>query len=103
VELVWNLAKSRAVDDGQRERLRSRLASRLDAQGNVRVVASDTRSQKQNRALAERRLVVLVRRALAVAKVRRRTAPTKSAVERRLLAKKLHSRKKRERRATDGD
>jgi ribosome-associated protein len=103
IELLWSLARSRVVTDEQRERLRTRLAARLDSEGNVRVVASDTRSQRQNRMLAEERLAVMVRRALAVQKRRRKTAPTRSAVERRLEAKHLRSRRKKERRASDLD
>ena len=103
VELVWMLALSRAVTAAQGARIREKLAGRLDADGNLRVVASDTRSQRQNRALAEDRLVILVRRALAIPKLRKRTKPTKGAVERRLADKHLHSERKRERRTRDSD
>jgi ribosome-associated protein len=103
VELLWALGSSRAVTDEQRERIRVRLAPRLDAEGKVRVVASDTRSQKQNRAIAEERLVALVRRALVVARKRRKTKPTKSSVERRLSEKHLRSRRKQERKVSDAD
>jgi ribosome-associated protein len=98
VELVWMLATSRVISEPQRARIRDKLAGRLDADGNLRIVASDTRSQRQNRALAEERLVILVRRALAIPKPRKRTKPTKGAVERRLTEKHQHSDKKRERR-----
>jgi len=101
VELVWMLSRSLAVTAAQTARIRDKLAGRLDAEGNLRVVASDTRSQRQNRTLAEGRLVILVRRALAVPKVRKRTKPTKGAVERRLADKHLHSDKKRARRDQD--
>lgn len=103
VELVWTLGQSRAISDAQRARIRDKLASRLDADGNVRIFASDTRSQRQNRALAEERLVILVRRALAVPKVRKRTKPGKGAIERRLTEKHKHSDQKRERRTRDTD
>ncbi len=103
VELVWTLGQSRAISDAQRARIRDKLAGRLDADGNVRIVASDTRSQRQNRALAEERLVILVRRALAVPKVRKRTKPGKGAIERRLTEKHKHSDQKRERRTRDTD
>ena len=73
VELVWRLTESRAINDAQRSRIREKLTARLDADGNVRVVASDTRSQRQNRALAEDRLAILVRRALAIPKPRKKT------------------------------
>ena len=103
VELVWRLADSRVVSDAQRRRIRDKLAGRLDADGNLRVVASDTRSQRQNRALAEQRLAILVRRALAIPKPRKRTKPTRGSVERRLSEKHRRSEVKRERRADDTD
>jgi len=98
IELLWDLASSRAVDDVQRERLRTRLAARLDADGMVRVVASDRRSQQQNKKAAEERLVSLVRHALHVPKKRRATKPTKAAKEKRLANKNKHSDLKRQRR-----
>lgn len=98
VELSWNVAQSAVLSDAQKERLRTALASRLDVAGTLRVVASDTRSQRQNRALAEARLATLVRRALVVPRVRRATKPTRASVERRLTEKKQASAKKRDRR-----
>ncbi|MCC7194252.1 MAG: aminoacyl-tRNA hydrolase [Gemmatimonadaceae bacterium] len=98
VEVLWRLGESRAVTDDQRERIRRRLATRLDAEGNVRVTASDTRSQRQNRALAEQRLAELVAEALHVPRARRKTRPGRAAVERRLEAKHRQSERKRERR-----
>src|SRR5436190_23036553 len=56
IELLWDLPGSRAVTDEQRERLRTKLAARLDGEGMVRIVASDRRSQQQNRIAAEERL-----------------------------------------------
>jgi ribosome-associated protein len=98
VELLWNLAASRAVDDVTRARLTERLAARLDADGHVRVVASEFRSQAQNRERAEARLVELVRRALVVPRKRRATKPTRAAKEARLAAKRRRSDIKRHRR-----
>jgi ribosome-associated protein len=98
VELLWNLAASRAVDDATRARLAERLAARLDADGHVRVVASEFRSQAQNRERAETRLVELVRRALVVPRKRRATKPTRAAKEARLAAKRRRSDIKRDRR-----
>ena len=98
IELLWDLSHSRAVNDEQRERLRSKLAPRLDSDGMVRVVASDSRSQQQNRVAADTRLAALVRHALHVPKKRRKTRPPAAAKERRIKAKKLRSERKRDRR-----
>jgi ribosome-associated protein len=98
VELLWNVDRSRAISEQQRHRLRDKLAGRLDAQGNVRVVASAFRSQLRNRQDAKDRLAALVRRALTVPKARKKTRPSRSAVESRLRTKRKLSEKKKERR-----
>jgi ribosome-associated protein len=95
---LWDVGASRALTDEQRERVRQKLVSRLDAEGNVRVVASDRRSQRQNRESAEARLADLVRLALVVPKKRRPTKPSRAAKQARLDEKKRVSEKKRERR-----
>jgi ribosome-associated protein len=98
IELVWNVAASRALTDEQRERLLQKLSSRLDGERNLRVVASDRRSQRQNRESAEERMTELVRQALIVPKKRRPTKPTRAAKQARLESKRRISDKKRERR-----
>lgn len=97
IELLWDLGRSSAVTEEQRKRLRTKLAPRLDADGMVRVVASERRSQLQNRREADERLAALIKHALHVPKTRRPTKPTKAAKERRLLTKKRISEKKRQR------
>lgn len=98
VEITWNVARSPSIDEAQRARLTARLASRLSDDGDLRVVASDTRSQFRNRELAESRLAELVRAALVVPKKRKPTRPTRAAKEARLQDKRQRSERKRERR-----
>jgi len=98
IELLWNIATSRVLSDDQRERLLHKLSSRLDGEGNLRVVASDRRSQLQNRESAEARLAELVRVALVIPKKRKPTKPSRAAKQARLDSKKKQSEKKRERR-----
>jgi ribosome-associated protein len=98
IELVWNVQASRALTDDQRERVLQKLSSRLDGDRNLRVVASDRRSQRQNREAAEARLAGLVRQALVVPKKRRPTKPSRAAKQARLESKRKLSDKKRERR-----
>ena len=97
IELLWDFARSRALDDISRARLAEKLAARLDAEGNLRVVASDRRSQQQNRIAAEERLAELVRRALVVPKKRKATRPSRAAREKRLEEKRHRSERKRRR------
>jgi ribosome-associated protein len=97
VEVRWNPSESSALTPDEKARIAQRLASRLDGAGWVRVAASDTRSQRQNRLLAEQRLASLIARALHVRKKRIKTAPSASSREERLRVKKLRGRRKRER------
>ena len=98
IELTWNPGQSSALTEQMKQLLRERLAPKLDAEGNVRIVASETRSQYRNREAAERRLAELVRRALVVPKRRKKTKPSRAAKEARLADKKRRSDKKKERR-----
>jgi ribosome-associated protein len=98
IELLWDLRSSRAVTEDERTRIREKLAARLDSDGMVRVVASDRRSQQQNRQAADERLAALIRHALHVPKRRRATKPPKAAKEKRLAEKKRRSERKRDRR-----
>ena len=103
IELTWNVRDSRAISEEQRQMLLERLASRISGEGAVRIVASEMRSQRQNRERAERRLADLIRRALTPRKKRKPTRRPRSADEARLASKKLHSRKKLERRRDTAD
>lgn len=97
VELRWNVRTSRAIDDGTRARIMGKLATRIDGEGVLRVVASKRRSQLQNREQAEERLVELLTAAMATPKPRRKTKPTRASKEKRLESKKRNSERKRDR------
>ncbi len=101
IEITWNIQESRAISDEQRKTLLERLAKRIASDGTVRVVASESRSQKQNRESAEQRLGELIRKALAPRKKRKPTRRPRAANEARLASKKLRSLKKRERRTDE--
>jgi len=97
IEITWNVRESKAISEDQRETLLNRLESRLSTDGSIRVVSSETRSQLRNRERAEARLAELIRRALTIRKKRKPTRRPRSADEARLASKKLHSKKKLER------
>src|ERR1051326_2220254 len=56
IELLWDVTHSTVITEEERSRLLEKLAARLDSEGMVRVVASDRRSQAQNREPASERL-----------------------------------------------
>jgi ribosome-associated protein len=98
VTLLFDVDGCSLLSDHQRARARARLATRLAADGRIRVVAQQQRSQAQNRAAAAARLAELLTEALAVRKTRRPSRPTAGSRERRLDAKKRRGAVKRERR-----
>jgi ribosome-associated protein len=98
VEVRWNLDQSRALTPDERARAREKLGNRVDADGTLRVVSSESRSQRRNRDLAEGRLAELVRRALVIPKPRRATKPHRGAKEARLRDKREQSTRKKTRR-----
>jgi ribosome-associated protein len=103
VELVFDLARSRALPGPLRDRAQARLAPRL-VNGVLSIVADSERRQLQNRAEAERRLARILSEAIAPPPPpRQRTRPTRASVERRLRAKRRRGDTKRMRRSGDGD
>ena len=101
IELTWNLERTTALDDATKARVREKLASRLDGEGNVRVVSSEMRSQRQNRERAETRFAELLAKALAVSKPRKKTKPSRASQEKRLQEKKARGEKKKNRGRTE--
>jgi ribosome-associated protein len=101
VQLRFDAEHSGALPDGCRQRLLALRDHRISSDGVVVIKAQQFRSQEQNKAAALERLVDLIRRALVVPKVRRKTKPTRSSKQRRLDSKAMNAKRKRERRAVD--
>jgi ribosome-associated protein len=95
VQLRFDLANSRVLDEGVKARLRALSGRRLTAEGSILIIARNHRTQERNRGEAEERLAVLIRSALVPRKPRKATAPTRGARERRLEHKSRQRRTKR--------
>jgi ribosome-associated protein len=103
IELFFDLETSEALSDIEKERISSKLNSRL-TKGNVLLLQCDeSRSQHKNKALVIKRFLETLENALVVPKKRRKTKPSKSAVEKRLKAKKKSAQKKANRTKPDLD
>jgi ribosome-associated protein len=103
IEVCWDVRRSPSLTEEQRARLVARLARRLDGEGRLRLVASESRSQLRNREAATERLRELLASALAVPKPRKRTRPSRAAKAARLEAKRRRSALKRDRRRPPHD
>ena len=91
VTVRWNVTKSNALTEQQKERILQNLQARLTDDGNLIIHNSTSRSQQTNRENALLQLVKIVRNALYVPKKRMATSVPKGAQESRLRSKKVRS------------
>jgi ribosome-associated protein len=103
VTLLFDIPASSSLSESQKARLRSRLATRINKQGVLRVTSQRHRTQAANRQAATERFVELVRAALRRRRRRRATRPSAEARARRLDHKRRRGRLKARRRRPTAD
>lgn len=97
VTLNFNIPKSEGLTETEKERLQQKLSPRLTKEGTLMVSADESRSQHKNKAIAIDRFLEILKAGLKVPKKRKKTKPSKGAVEKRLEAKKNRALKKKHR------
>jgi ribosome-associated protein len=103
VELRFDAARSPALTDQFRARLRALAGSRMTTDGVLVIDARRFRMQAQNREDARERLLALLRQAAARPKRRHKTKPTMASKERRISTKKRRADTKRGRGGVRGE
>ncbi|WP_298478469.1 alternative ribosome rescue aminoacyl-tRNA hydrolase ArfB [uncultured Maribacter sp.] len=103
VELSFNVTDSKALRNIERERILRFLANRLNKENILILQCDESRSQHKNKELVVKRFFLLLENALKDPKVRRKTKPKKSAIEKRLKSKKRAALKKMNRRKPNLD
>ena len=104
VTLWFDLDASPSLSDRQKARLRERLATRINKQGRLWLVAFAERSQHANREAVLSRFATLLGNALAEERPRFETKVPKASRQRRLAAKKHRATlKQQSRRKVQGD
>jgi len=103
VEIRFQIEDSPWLLPSTREKLRAKLAPRIDSTGAIRVASSIARTQRGNRVAAVERLQRLLNAALVPEKPRIATSPTHGSKVRRVEAKRRRSEKKGARRWRPGD
>ncbi|MEM9657784.1 MAG: alternative ribosome rescue aminoacyl-tRNA hydrolase ArfB [Planctomycetota bacterium] len=98
--LRWRVVDSGSLSDALRGRFLGRYSSRITAAGEIVLSSDEHREQSRNRRACLDKLASLVVTVLSEPRQRKRTRPSRSAVERRLRAKKQRSRTKQDRRAS---
>ncbi|HRI70965.1 MAG TPA: alternative ribosome rescue aminoacyl-tRNA hydrolase ArfB [Polyangium sp.] len=97
VDMRVDLSAITGLDAGARARLSLAVASRLDAEGMLRITSQKTRDQAKNILDAYEKIRQLVAAALVVPKPRKPTRPSRGAVEKRLGEKKQTAERKKQR------
>lgn len=90
VELVFDVMHSVALTDEQKNILSSRLEKDL-IDGVLHVVSSEDRSQIKNKEIAIKKLFQKLEKALKPVKKRKKTKPTKAALEKKRVGKTKRS------------
>ena len=103
VELSFNLLVSEGLNDTEKERLQSKLSSRLTNEGVLMLQCDEARSQHKNKELVVKRFFDILKKGLEIPKKRKPTKPTKSAVEKRLKLKKMSAERKASRKRPNLD
>ncbi|MEQ8878842.1 MAG: alternative ribosome rescue aminoacyl-tRNA hydrolase ArfB [Cyclobacteriaceae bacterium] len=94
VFLRFNVESSSALTEDEKMRIREKLSNQLTKEGDLLVVSEGSRSQLKNKETAFRKLDRLLKRAFFVPKPRKKTKPSRAAVNKRIKAKKQQSEKK---------
>ncbi|MCP4688403.1 MAG: aminoacyl-tRNA hydrolase [Desulfobacterales bacterium] len=103
VQLRFDVKGSPSLPEDVRRRLIGQIGSRLTNQGALIIQARGFRTQERNRQDALERLTRIIRAAVPPPKPRRKTRPSRGAVQRRLNVKKRRSNTKRGRRSVSAD
>jgi ribosome-associated protein len=94
-ELVFDLGNSPSINESDKAWLISRMATKLDSSGTLRVTSQEYRSQLRNKQDALEKLEAMLKSAITRPKPRKKSKPSRSAVETRIRSKKKAGEKKR--------
>lgn len=97
VTVMWNVQESSFFSDEEKQRISEKLKNRINTEGIFQLTVSESRTQLQNKKIATAKILELVNLALIVQKPRKKTAPSKAQIQKRLDNKKKLSEKKENR------
>lgn len=92
--ISFTISTSQIFSPIEKQRLLEKLKPRISQDGILTITCSESRSQHRNKALAIERLFRLLEKSLLVAKSRKKSRPSRNAIEKRIVAKKKHALKK---------
>jgi len=102
VEGYWLVDASQLVDADQKARIKEKLSTRINADGNLLVKSQEDRTQLGNKAIVVKKMNDLVNKALIVPKKRKKKKPSAESKQKRLDAKKKNAEIKENRKKVGG-
>ncbi|WP_055442740.1 alternative ribosome rescue aminoacyl-tRNA hydrolase ArfB [Lacinutrix himadriensis] len=103
IELTFNLEASQAFNEEQKERLKSKLHSRLTKENVLLLQCGESRSQHKNKQIAIKRFLQMIAEGLIVPKKRKPTKIPRAVKIKRLKSKRSNSEKKANRKKPNID
>jgi ribosome-associated protein len=94
VELRFHVASSLLLTDAEKDLLAEKLASKINAAGELILVSQSERSQLKNKEKVTEKFYTLITKALTPRKRRKATRPSQASREERLETKRRQSEKK---------
>jgi len=88
VELNFDFEACSLFTSEQKEQLRNKLVGRMTSKGSIQIISEEERSQYLNKEKVLKKLLVVLKNALAVQRARKKSKPTKSSKESRIRNKK---------------
>lgn len=101
MELSFDVANSLGLTPGEKDRIYQKLGNRISKDRILQLQCDTARSQHKNKEVVIARLIELLTAAIKVPKKRKKTGPTRTAVEKRLKAKRIGAEKKISRKKPD--
>ncbi|MFT7073742.1 alternative ribosome rescue aminoacyl-tRNA hydrolase ArfB [Patiriisocius sp. Uisw_017] len=98
VNVSFDIENSKGLTETEKNKVREKLSNRVSSAAVLSISCSDSRSQHRNKALVVEKLLRLLKKSLRVVKPRKKTKPSRSAIERRVTSKKKNALKKSNRR-----
>ena len=101
VSLKFSVPDSKLLSEPEKERLLKKWEKRLSSEGVILISSEKHRSQLQNKEETVKVFRSLLEKAFTDPKPRKKTKPSKSAIQKRLDSKKKQSTKKEQRKKPD--
>jgi ribosome-associated protein len=103
VVLYFDLKNSKALSEEEKNRLETKLASRLSTDLVLNLNCDEDRSQLKNKSIVTKRFLDIITNGLLIPKIRKATKITKSVIRKRIKDKKNISDIKKSRRKPNLD